>query len=361
VLSVVGDCAGSVDVEDELARLLGLWLAEGTDDWPEIQMESNRIGRDMNFVGLHTWAAIKRVARDEGQHWVAVPYVSPGAAKRLPLKRGDVLITRFDDATIMSGQTDPTEIARYIRNGVEVHNESCLHAKVYVSPKHAIICSANVSANSEDGLLEAGIEITNRRVISDARRFVQELRGNIIGLAFARSKVELFRSGGQARRAMALPKALAGHALWIVHLEVRTHSEHEEAAARLAKTKAIERMKDKEAFRLDDFTFSGRWPAKVGDYVVQTVRDGRRVHVEAPAQIIVIEPFVDSRKYSVAVVVEMRKRVRTRSLGQMDAAVRPDTSERFPRVHSIRRVRNDALRRSIMRQWPKVAETNVAR
>jgi len=120
-------------------------------------------------------------------------------------------------------------------------------------------------------------------------------------------------------------------------------------------------MKDKEAFRLEDFAFSGNWPAQIGDYVVQTVRDGRHVHVDAPAQITVIEPFVDGRKHSVVVVVEMRKRVRTRSLGQMDAAVRPDTSKRFPRVHSIRRVRNDALRKAIMREWPKVAETNVAR
>jgi hypothetical protein len=315
----------------------------------------------MNFVGLHTWAAIKRVTRDQGQHWIAVPYVSPGAAKRLPLKRGDVLITRFDDAAITAGQTDPTEIARYIRKGVEVHNEPWLHAKVYVSPQRAVICSANVSANSEGGLIEAGLEIAQRRVIADARRFVQELRGSIIGLAFARSKIKLFRSGGQARRAMSLPKAPAGHALWIVHLEVRPHSEHEEAAARRAKTKAVSRMKDKEAFRLEDFTFSGTWPAQIGDYVVQTVRDGRRLHVEAPAQITVIEPFVDGRKHSVAVVVEMRKRVRTRSLGQMDSAVRPDTSKRFPRVYGIRRVRNDGLRRSIMRQWPKVAETNVAR
>jgi hypothetical protein len=315
----------------------------------------------MNFVGLHTWTAIKRVARDKGGHWVAVPYVSPGAAKRLPLKRGDVLITRFDDATIMAGQTDPKEIVRYIRKGVEVHNEPWLHAKVYVSPKRAVICSANVSANSEDGLLEAGLEVANGKVVSDARRFVQELRGSIIGLAFARSKIKLFRSGGQARRATALPKAPAGHALWIVHLKVTRHNEHEEAAARRAKTKAVSRMKDKEAFRLEDFTFFGKWPAQVGDYVVQTVRDGRRVHVEAPAQITVIEPFIDGRRHSVAVVVEMRKHVRTRSLGQMDAAVRPDTSKRYPRVYSIRKVRNDALRRSIIRQWPKVAETNVAR
>jgi hypothetical protein len=316
----------------------------------------------MKFVATNTWAAIKRIARDKGRHWVAAPYVSPGAAQRLPLKRGDVLITRFDDATIIAGQTDPKEIARYIQNGVEVHNEPWLHAKVYVSPKRAVICSANVSANSEDGLLEAGLEIAHRRVIGDARRFVQELRGSIIGLAFARSKIKLFRSGGQARRPMALPKAPASHALWIVALHLRdTRTEQEVDAAHRSKIKAISRMKDKEAFRLEDFTFFGKWPAQIGDYVVQIVRDGRRTYVEAPAQILVIEPFANKFGNSVSVVVEMRKRVRTRSLAQLDAAVRPDTSKRFPRVGRFRQVRNVALRRTILKQWPKVAETNVAR
>jgi hypothetical protein len=316
----------------------------------------------MNFLGTRTWAAIKRVARDKGRHWVAVPYVSPGAAKRLILKAGNVLTTRFDDATIMAGQTDPTEIARYIRKGVEIHNEPWLHAKVYVSPKRAVICSANVSANSEDGLLEAGLEIAHRRVIGDTRRFVQELRGSIIGLAFARSKIKLFRSGAQARRPMALPKPPASRALWIVTLYLRnTRTEQKVDAAHRSKIKAISRMKDKEAFRLEDFTFFGKWPAQVGDYVVQIVRDGRRAHVEAPSQILVIERFANKYGNSLSVVVEMRKRVRTRSLGQMDAAVRPDTSEQFPRVGRFRQVRNDALRRSILRQWSKVAETNVAR
>jgi hypothetical protein len=120
-------------------------------------------------------------------------------------------------------------------------------------------------------------------------------------------------------------------------------------------------MKDKEDFRLEEFTFSGKWPAQVGDYVVQIVRDGRQVFVEAPAQITVIEPFANKYGNSLSVVVEMRKRVRTRSLGQMDAAVRPDTSKKFPRVRGSRQVRNDALRRAILKQWPKLAETNVAR
>jgi hypothetical protein len=317
----------------------------------------------MNFVGLQTWAAIKRVVRDKGRHWVAVPYVSPGAAKRLPLKPGDVLITRFDDATIMAGQTDPKAIARYIRKGVEVHSEPWLHAKVYVSSTRAVISSANVSANSEHDLLEAGMEIVHRGVISDARRFVQELRGAIIGLEFANKKIGLFKTGerGRKRRKVGLLKERTNHSLWIVGLVVKPTTEEEENAARRAKKKAITRMKDQKAFRLEEFTFFGKFPAQEGDYVVQSVKEGRNIFVEPTAQVLVIEPFSKRGGQSISVVVEIRKRVRARSLRQMDAAVKPMTSKQFPRVRTWRHVRNDALRKAIHSLWPTVAGTNVAR
>jgi hypothetical protein len=160
---------------------------------------------------------------------------------------------------------------------------------------------------------------------------------------------------------MKLPKALPGHSLWIVSLRTNDSTDEEIAAARRSKIKAASRMKDREAFRLDEFTFFSKWPAKVGDYVVQVVRDGRQSYVEALAQITVVDRFDNKYGHSLSVVVEMRKRVRTRSLAQLDAAVRPDTSKPFPRVGRFRQVRNDTLRKTIMREWPKVAETNVAR
>jgi hypothetical protein len=94
---------------------------------------------------------------------------------------------------------------------------------------------------------------------------------------------------------------------------------------------------------------------------VQIVNVGKEMFVEAPAQILVIHPFANKYGRSLSVVVKMRKRVRTRSLSEMDAAVRPCTSEKFPRVGRFRQVRNAALRKAIVGEWPKVAETNVAR
>ena len=121
----------------------------------------------MRFHAEKLWSSIHRVPSDPGKHWVAVPYVSQGAAQRLPLRKGDVLITRFDDRTIRSGQTDPREILKYLHREVEVHHCAELHAKVYVSARRSVICSANLSGNSEVSLKEAGVVSTEAAIIRE--------------------------------------------------------------------------------------------------------------------------------------------------------------------------------------------------
>jgi hypothetical protein len=317
----------------------------------------------MKFVASHTWNSIRRVTADRGTHLVACPYVAPGAGERLRLGKGDVLVTRFDDATILAGQTDPREIVKYIKGGVEVHNEPRLHAKVYVSQKRAVIGSANVSASSEHDLLEASVEVSQRVVIADARRFVLELRGAVIGLEFARRKIKLFKTGerGRRRRGKLNFAKRASHRTWVVSLKTcDSRTAQAESAAKQATKSAKAKMKDQNAFVLDEFTFFSKFPGKEGDYVVQKVKEGRRVYVESPAQILVVQPFEHGSGQSTSVVVESRKWVHSRSLSQMDAALKPFTSKQFPRTDKWRLLRSDGIS-AINRVWPTVAETSAAR
>ncbi len=71
-----------------------------------------------------------RAGRDSGRHWVAAPYLSTGAAKRLRLGKRDVLVTHFDDAAIMAGQTDPREILQYMRKRVRTRYLTQMDAAV---------------------------------------------------------------------------------------------------------------------------------------------------------------------------------------------------------------------------------------
>ena len=82
---------------------------------------------------------IRRIPDDPGRHYVAVPYLSGDATRRLNLQQGDILVTCFDDQNIKSGAVSPAEVLKYLRRGVEVHHCSDLHAKVYVSGRRAVV------------------------------------------------------------------------------------------------------------------------------------------------------------------------------------------------------------------------------
>src|SRR5262249_21814683 len=130
------------------------------------------------------WRRISALARTKrrGPAFVAVSYLGAGAADRLPLRTGDTLVTRFDDLAFKSGLVDPKEVVEYITRGVEVHAVANLHAKVFVLRDRALIGSTNVSDHSADRLIEAICETDSYRVVASAKRFVNSLRGDVIGI-----------------------------------------------------------------------------------------------------------------------------------------------------------------------------------
>ena len=304
------------------------------------------------------WMSIKRVARDHGRHWVAVPYVSQGAARRLPLRKGDVLITRFDDRTIASGQTDPREILKYLRSEVEVHNCVNLHAKVYVSDIRAVVGSANLSRNSEEWLREAGTESSEPKYLSTAKAFVESLRGEVIGVDFAKKKISLYRPPkGEGRGKQNNPN---GATLWVVNVEVEKELSREDSvAAEAARKKATFRLQDKKRFALENIRYSTDWQVKEGDYVVQNVVDGRMHYLEAPARANTVHRYRRGTRVQLMVVIEERKRLRTRTRRQLQRWMRGSgVTLRLPR--KFRKVRNTAARRALFRLWPGVEEVTRA-
>src|SRR5438128_2607123 len=53
------------------------------------------------FHSEKVWTRIRQLLKHQkAGALVAVPFLAPNAAKQLPLRRGDVLVTRFDDAAI---------------------------------------------------------------------------------------------------------------------------------------------------------------------------------------------------------------------------------------------------------------------
>lgn len=278
----------------------------------------------MRFLSKEIWPHIRNLARRARRPaLVAVPFVGVGAAKRLPLTRGDTLVTRFDRTAIRAGHVDPREIVKFIKRGVEVHAVANLHAKVYVFGRTAIVGSANVSDLSEHHLIEAGLESSSSDSVRACVKFVRSLMGDTVGLEFARREVRYYRPPqvpfARARR----PSRRRPHQtdLVAVALENVEYDETDESASVKARHTASKQIANKEQFRLDDFRLSGGGSVAVkrGSRVLMcTTYWGKATRVTAPARVLEIRRYRSSRgAQRMIVVVEVRKYLRERPLGAL--------------------------------------------
>jgi hypothetical protein len=127
------------------------------------------------FAHNDLWARISTLARKSKRSHVAVAYLGPTAAELLPLKKGDFLVVDMSTRAAKSSQTDPREVRKFKKKGVEVYSCQNLHAKVFVFDNQAVVGSANVSQRSKNFLCEAGIVTTDPIVVDTARKFVESI------------------------------------------------------------------------------------------------------------------------------------------------------------------------------------------
>src|SRR5262249_11896799 len=171
----------------------------------------------MKFLSDNLWHRITTVAKTNAcRSLVAVAYFGGAASELLPLRRGSVLVVDMSRKAVRTGQTDPKEIIKLLKEGVEIHSVENLHAKVFVLGRHAIIGSSNASRHSANSLIEAAVETTNHRVLAACRSFVLEKTGEYVTLQHAKNMVPLYSPPKFGTRQGKVPR----HApLWAVCLE----------------------------------------------------------------------------------------------------------------------------------------------
>lgn len=283
--------------------------------------------RAPRLVTQGLWPRLRALAKRKGRTLAAVPYFASGGATRLPLKKGDVLVTRFDDYSIKCGQTDPKEILKLINKGVRVYAAADLHAKVYVFGNMAIVGSANVSSHSEHYLREAGLETKEVATVLACRRWIESIASEVVEPAFAKSKLGLYhppRFIGPLK-----PKGKRGRVnvpsrrapIWVMRL--RYEADWDDAAndaEKAAKNEGKRRILDPGEFRQDTFRWSGRESVesmRVGHRVVQILGPDRQREVFAPGRIVAIRRYTLRGGTYAVVSLEMRKGSRTRSLSRV--------------------------------------------
>jgi len=281
---------------------------------------------------------------------VAVAYFGTGGSALLPLKEGSRLVVDFSDRAVKSGQTNPSEIAKLIRRGVDVYNKPNLHAKVFAFRNRAFIGSTNVSNTSAFGLQEAVLETRDRKLAASMRRFVRRLCRDLVTLHEALQMKSIYRPprfgrGGASERRAAnkLPPVI------IVQLEHVQFDREERKAEKHGTEIARKRLRNTRYFRVDGFLIQGRCRFNLRDMVIQVTEVGRGKKMVSPqAKVIHLEAVPDRRRKETIVFVELSRKHRRRNLKELASTIGPRAKTTLSKDSVIR---NQSFIEKLLAVW----------
>jgi hypothetical protein len=278
------------------------------------------------FIEDRIWPRLTAAARGgKGLALIAVAYLSEGASRRLPLRRGSVVVVNASVDNVKKGSTCPADLLRLQKKGVRVFNVTNLHAKVYVFGRQAFIGSANASETSANRRKEAMVRTTERGVVADARAFVRGLCQEELGPETLASLQKLYRRpkfpGGTRRsRSKATGRVRAEYSP--IRLAQLTrgdgYPEGSETAYQAGLRAAKSRRKHRKTHFLDEFRWNND-TIRRGDLVVQVVDegDGPRL-VTPPGSVLNTKRWSNGRSGCTFVYLEVPnlKRVRVNKLAK---------------------------------------------
>lgn len=278
------------------------------------------------------WQRLTACARGS-RAWVAVAYLSTGARKMLPIKAGSVLVVDMSKRAVASGQTDPSEVLKFIRSGVEVHSAENLHAKVFVLGTRAFVGSANASQHSAGYLQEAMVECGDQKTVASCRAFVQGLRGEVVEPEYAKEMRKFYRPphfslhGRRAKGRRSSRVVSPTHrSLWLVPLNRGGWTEEEYRQEALAKPSA-QRKLDRRFEKLEDFMHTGRAFIKRladGDLVLQVIsEENGAVLVTVPSHVIKVRNYRVGRTAKAIVFLGVQKGAKRKALKLLMKALGP--------------------------------------
>lgn len=228
----------------------------------------------MQLITEKVWEHISSRAIANKNRYVAVAYLGKNASKYLRLGLGDVLVVDASESNVRSGNTNPYEIEKYIKNGVELFSYENLHAKVFVFGGLALIGSANVSGNSANTLTECMVEFKNAETVSSARGFIRSLAVEPLSPEYVKYLKTIYNppkiKGAKKKKSI---KKTVGNSLWVQKLHEYDFTESEQEAYDIGEEKVKSQITDSEKYQIDSIRYKNRdtlaKEAKIGDLVIR--------------------------------------------------------------------------------------------
>lgn len=222
----------------------------------------------------------------------AVAYFATGASKILPLRKGDKLVVDMSLPTVRAGTTDPREVRKLLRRGVQVFSRTSLHAKFFIIDQVVIAGSANISGNARDNRDEAAVLTDDgaavRRAVATFEQLCTEpVRKGYLDKCIAEYRPPKF--AGEANRSTSKRRKPAQAKVWIIGgLQYREFPEDEAAEANRVLEEVSKKLRDFEHSVVDDTRYA-RKPSfcsklREDDWLIVCVKDGKGFDVWPPAR-----------------------------------------------------------------------------
>jgi len=268
-------------------------------------------------------------------------------------------------AAVTSGQTKPSEILTLLKKGVLAYSVANLHAKVFVVGARAFVGSANVSGRSATALVEAAIEITDRKTVTRCRHFVHLLRGEPVTQGHAKAMQKLYvppkSLGGGIKGRTSVP---THSPCWAVPLEIVKWDTEDRAANAKGLKAAKARRRSPKSTTVQSFCWSSGVSSlnrmrEKEDLVVQVVDEGRRrVLVSPPGRLLSIRRYQVGREGRAIVYLEVPRKARARRLARLVEHLGP-ACRVLGKMARPRLLRNRQFVHNLLNAWPSSPEVTV--
>ena len=245
------------------------------------------------------WQALSDRVKAARHIDAAFAYFGKDGAKLLPLRRGDRLIVDMSEATVRGGSTDPHEVEKLVRRGVQAFSRRNLHAKLIVADNAVISGSANISKRSQNVLDEAAILTNDPAVVRRAREFIDRLCTEPVRPEYLDQCKQIYRPpriNGKHANGKHRQQRAKQTKLWIVNLREYSIPQSENERYAQGKAKAEKLVRD----GARSITHSFHWPSKPkmadelekGDWIIMVVaHKDKDIVVYPPGQLLFLDPY----------------------------------------------------------------------
>lgn len=260
---------------------------------------------EVKLITKNIWKELTGVVKkSKVKSTIAVAYFGQNASKMLPLLDGSILLVDASEHAVKCGQTCPDELLKLYYKGVQIYSHENLHAKLFVVGKTLYCGSTNVSGNSANRLQESLLKTTDKKVVKDAKEFIDSLCRIELGEDELKKLSKIYRP----------PKFVAKNTtdktvqpeFHVCKVFIRDYNSKELVELKYGKVQAEKLVPKKSRHLLESISFLRSIAFKKGDNILQIVTENNKKYVRPIGKLIHIRKWKSGEKDKFMCFVEVR-------------------------------------------------------